>query len=102
MVVVSSMCSTRGYAEQMTYCVSKAAVDHFVRCLAIGNYALYVIVLRVIFYVIIKRFIEMAPHKVRINSVNPGGVVTNILMANEACKDREEEQKVYLNFSINY
>lgn len=37
---------------------------------------------------------EMAPKKVRVNSVNPGGVVTNILMANEACKNTEEEKKV--------
>lgn len=36
----------------------------------------------------------MAPKKVRVNSVNPGGVVTNILLANGACKDKEEEEKV--------
>ena len=38
--------------------------------------------------------LEMAPKKVRVNSVNPGGVVTNILMAHHACKDKEEETKV--------
>lgn len=46
----------------------------------------------------------MAPKKVRVNSVNPGGVITNILMANHgtnACQDREEEKKVTkINLSL--
>ncbi|XP_061721454.1 3-oxoacyl-[acyl-carrier-protein] reductase FabG-like [Cydia pomonella] len=40
-----------------SYCVSKAALDHFTRCAAL----------------------ELAPHGVRVNSVNPGPVKTDIL-----------------------
>lgn len=38
------------------YCMSKAALDQFTKCLAL----------------------EMAPHGVRVNSVNPGVTVTNL------------------------
>jgi NAD(P)-dependent dehydrogenase (short-subunit alcohol dehydrogenase family) len=38
---------------------------------------------------------EMAPKKVRVNSVNPGGVQTKILQANMTFSNSEEEKKVF-------
>jgi NAD(P)-dependent dehydrogenase (short-subunit alcohol dehydrogenase family) len=40
----------------LAYCVSKSGVDHLTRCAAL----------------------EMAPHGVRVNAVNPGVTVTNL------------------------
>ena len=53
-VVMSSISSFRGYKAKTEYCVSKAAVDAFVRCMAL----------------------ELAPKKIRINSIMPGEVLT--------------------------
>lgn len=53
-VVMSSISSIRGYKAKSEYNVSKAAVDAFVRCMAL----------------------ELAPRGFRINSILPGGVVT--------------------------
>ncbi|XP_047999361.1 3-oxoacyl-[acyl-carrier-protein] reductase FabG-like [Leguminivora glycinivorella] len=56
-VNVSSIASTKVVAEScMPYCVSKAGVDHFTRCAAL----------------------ELAESGVRVNSVNPGPVRTDI------------------------
>lgn len=53
-VVMSSISSIRGYKAKTEYCVSKAAVDAFVRCMAL----------------------ELADRKVRINSVMAAAVNT--------------------------
>lgn len=53
-VVMSSVSSIRGYKAKTEYCVSKAAVDAFVRCMAL----------------------ELAPKHIRVNSVMPGEVLT--------------------------
>lgn len=53
-VVMSSISSIRGYKAKTEYCVSKAAVDAFVRCLAL----------------------ELADRKIRVNSIMPGTVAT--------------------------
>jgi NAD(P)-dependent dehydrogenase (short-subunit alcohol dehydrogenase family) len=53
---VSSVAGTRAFAGVLAYCVSKAALDQFTRCLAL----------------------ELAPAGVRVNSVNPGVVITNL------------------------
>jgi NAD(P)-dependent dehydrogenase (short-subunit alcohol dehydrogenase family) len=55
-VLVSSTTGLRPSANLLTYCVSKAAVDHLVRCAALDG----------------------APFGVRVNSVNPGVVVTEL------------------------
>jgi len=55
-VNVSSVNGLRSFAGVLAYNVSKAGVDHLTRCAAI----------------------EMAPHGVRINAVNPGVTVTNL------------------------
>lgn len=55
-VNVSSVAGIRPYVNLAPYCVSKAAVDHLTRCLAI----------------------ELAPSRVRVNAVNPGVVVTEL------------------------
>ncbi|XP_061722033.1 3-oxoacyl-[acyl-carrier-protein] reductase FabG-like [Cydia pomonella] len=56
-VNVSSIASTKAFGEGfMAYCVSKAAVDHFTRCAAL----------------------DLAASGVRVNSVNPGPVRTDI------------------------
>ncbi|KAH8366606.1 hypothetical protein KR084_006462, partial [Drosophila pseudotakahashii] len=55
-VNVSSCAGIRPFAGALSYGVSKAALDHFTKIVAL----------------------EMAPQGVRVNSVNPGFVVTNI------------------------
>ncbi len=51
-VNISSVCGTRPYPNIMSYCVSKAALDMMTQCLAL----------------------ELAPHGIRVNAVNPGVV----------------------------
>ncbi|CAL8096445.1 unnamed protein product [Calicophoron daubneyi] len=53
-VNVSSVCGNRSFPGVISYCVSKAALDQFTKCTAL----------------------ELAPKGVRVNSVNPGVVVT--------------------------
>lgn len=53
-VVMSSVSSIMGYKAKSEYCVSKAAVDAFVRCMAQ----------------------ELAPQNIRVNSIMPVGVDT--------------------------
>ncbi|MGD8865967.1 MAG: glucose 1-dehydrogenase [Gemmatimonadales bacterium] len=55
-VNVSSVTSLRPYGNLLGYCASKAAVDMMTRCIAL----------------------ELAPHGVRVNAVNPGVVVTEL------------------------
>ncbi|XP_074640033.1 3-oxoacyl-[acyl-carrier-protein] reductase FabG-like [Tubulanus polymorphus] len=55
-VNVSSVNGLRAFAGVLPYCVSKAAVDQFTRCVAL----------------------DLAPKNVRVNSVNPGVVVTEL------------------------
>lgn len=57
-VVMSSISSIRGYKAKTEYCVSKAAVDAFVRCMAL----------------------ELAPKQIRINSVMAAEVLTPLAM----------------------
>lgn len=53
-VVISSISSIKGYKAKAEYCCSKAAVDAFVRCMAL----------------------ELAPKRIRINSIMPAEVLT--------------------------
>ena len=55
-VNVSSVTGTRAFPGVLAYCVSKAGVDQFTRCVAL----------------------EVAEKGVRVNAVNPGVVVTNL------------------------
>jgi NAD(P)-dependent dehydrogenase (short-subunit alcohol dehydrogenase family) len=55
-VNVSSVTGLRSFPGVLAYCVSKAAVDHFTRCVAL----------------------ELAARGVRVNAVNPGVVVSNL------------------------
>jgi NAD(P)-dependent dehydrogenase (short-subunit alcohol dehydrogenase family) len=55
-VNVSSVTGLRAFPNVLAYCVSKAAVDQLTRCAAL----------------------ELAPHGVRVNAVNPGVVVSNL------------------------
>lgn len=55
-VNVSSVTGLRAFPGVLAYCVSKAGVDQFTRCLAM----------------------ELAPAGVRVNAVNPGVTVTNL------------------------
>lgn len=66
-VVMSSISSIRGYKAKSEYCVSKAAVDSFVRCMAL----------------------ELADRKIRINSVMAAKVLTPL-----ALKAKEMNQAV--------
>ena len=64
-VNLSSVGGLRPYAGLLPYCVSKAAVDQFTRCVAL----------------------ELAPHGVRVNAVNPGVVVTELHTVTNAIPD---------------
>ncbi|XP_014098097.3 meso-2,3-butanediol dehydrogenase [Bactrocera oleae] len=55
-VNVSSIAGLRSIRDVSSYCASKAALDQFTRCIAL----------------------DLAPKKVRVNSVNPGVIVTDI------------------------
>jgi len=55
-VNISSVAGPRPYAGLLAYCVSKAGVDALTRCVAL----------------------DLAPHGVRVNAVNPGVVVTEL------------------------
>ncbi|XP_789225.4 uncharacterized protein LOC584266 [Strongylocentrotus purpuratus] len=55
-VNVSSVNGLRAFAGVLSYCMSKAALDHFTRCTAL----------------------ELAPKGVRVNSVNPGVTITEL------------------------
>jgi len=66
-VSVSSVTSYRPYANLLAYCVSKAAVDMFTRCAAL----------------------DFAPFGVRVNSVNPGVVRTELHTVTNAVADYE-------------
>lgn len=55
-VNVSSVAGTRSFPGVLSYCMSKAAVDQFTKCVAL----------------------EVAAKGVRINSVNPGVIITDI------------------------
>ena len=57
-VVMSSISSIRGFKAKTEYCVSKAAVDAFVRCMAL----------------------ELAPKRIRINSVMAAEVLTPLAL----------------------
>ena len=57
-VVMSSISSIRGYKAKTEYCVSKASVDAFVRCMAL----------------------ELAPKKIRVNSVMAAEVLTPLAL----------------------
>ena len=69
-VNLSSVTGTRAFPGVLAYCVSKAGVDQFTRCIAL----------------------ELASKGVRVNAVNPGVVVTNLHRAGGF-----DEQK-YANF----
>jgi NAD(P)-dependent dehydrogenase (short-subunit alcohol dehydrogenase family) len=64
-VNISSVAGTRPFAPITAYCMSKAAVDMYTRCLAL----------------------ELAPQKVRVNAIAPGVVVTNLHTVTGAVKD---------------
>jgi NAD(P)-dependent dehydrogenase (short-subunit alcohol dehydrogenase family) len=64
-VNLSSVAATRPYANLLAYCVSKAAVDALTRCAAL----------------------DLAPHGVRVNAVNPGVVVTELHTVTHAVAD---------------
>jgi NAD(P)-dependent dehydrogenase (short-subunit alcohol dehydrogenase family) len=65
---LSSVCSLRPYGNLLAYCVSKAATDMFTQCLAL----------------------ELAPHGVRVNALNPGVVVSELHRVSNAVPNYEE------------
>ena len=64
-VNLSSVAGLRPYGTVLAYCVSKAGVDMLTRCVAL----------------------ELAPHGVRVNAVNPGVVVTELHTVTNAVPD---------------
>ena len=77
-VVAISSIASQVVAEDITYGMSKAAVDHMVRCLAV----------------------ELGPMSIRVNAVNPGFLMTSLYLrqaerVKEATFDPEEATKSY-------
>ncbi|KAJ0178701.1 hypothetical protein K1T71_005476 [Dendrolimus kikuchii] len=70
-VNVSSVAGLRSFPNILAYCMSKAALDQFTRCVAL----------------------ELGPKGVRVNAVNPGVIVTGIHLKGSMT---EEAYKVYL------
>lgn len=64
-VNLSSVTGTRPFAQVTAYCMAKAAVDMYTRCLAL----------------------ELAPNNVRVNAIAPGVVVTNLHTVTNAVED---------------
>jgi NAD(P)-dependent dehydrogenase (short-subunit alcohol dehydrogenase family) len=73
-VNVSSITGIRAFPNVLAYCVSKAGVDQFTHCAAL----------------------ELAPKGVRINSINPGVVLTNL---HRSSGIQEEAYQAFLNHS---
>jgi len=73
-VNVSSITGVRAFPNVLAYCVSKAGVDQFTHCAAL----------------------ELAPKGVRINSINPGVVLTNL---HRSSGMNEEAYRAFLNHS---
>lgn len=67
-VNISSVCSKRAAPTLLAYCVSKAALDMFSKCLAL----------------------ELAPYRVRVNTVNPGMVESDLHLAAGIVKSKKE------------
>lgn len=68
-VNVSSVTGLRSFPNVLAYCMSKAALDQFTRCVAL----------------------ELAPKGVRVNSVNPGVITTGIHMKSSMDAKQYEE-----------
>lgn len=64
-VNLSSVAGLRPYANLLGYCVSKSAINTLTQCLAL----------------------ELAPHKVRVNAINPGVVVSELHVTGNAVSD---------------
>lgn len=68
-VNVSSVNGIRSFPNVLAYCMSKAAIDQFTRCAAL----------------------DLAPRQIRVNSVNPGVIITEIhKRAGMSSKEYEE------------
>ncbi|XP_022834410.1 uncharacterized protein LOC111362108 [Spodoptera litura] len=67
-VNISSVAGYRIFQESFAYCTSKAGLDHFTRAVAL----------------------ELAPHGVRVNVINPGPVKTDIIENMGATKEIAE------------
>jgi NAD(P)-dependent dehydrogenase (short-subunit alcohol dehydrogenase family) len=55
-VNVSSVCGLKSFSGALAYCMSKSAIDQMTKCIAL----------------------ELAPKQVRVNSVNPGVIITEL------------------------
>lgn len=73
-VNISSICGPKPMPEVGVYCMSKAAMDMFTQCLAL----------------------ELAPHGVRVNAVNPGTIVSNLARRETGSYQDEELYKKFL------
>lgn len=67
-VNISSVAGLRSFPGVLAYCVSKAGIDQFTRCVAL----------------------ELAPKGVRVNAVNPGVVVTELHRAGGMSEEQYE------------
>ena len=73
-VNVSSVTGSRSFPGVLAYCMSKAALDQFTKCVAL----------------------ELADKGVRVNSVNPGVIVTNL---HKTSGHNDEQYAKVMNFT---
>ncbi|KAH3791646.1 3-oxoacyl-[acyl-carrier-protein] reductase FabG-like [Dreissena polymorpha] len=71
----SSICGQRAMPEIGPYCMSKSSMDMFTQCLAL----------------------EMAPYGVRVNSINPGTIVSNI---SRRAHGKYQDEELYQKFLV--
>ncbi|XP_054167704.1 uncharacterized short-chain type dehydrogenase/reductase y4vI-like [Oppia nitens] len=77
---ISSIASKVSFKGSSPYCMSKVALDMFTKCMAA----------------------ELGPkHHIRVNSVNPGAVLTNFISANMGVS-REINDKIFRTMAANY
>ncbi|XP_076661528.1 3-oxoacyl-[acyl-carrier-protein] reductase FabG-like isoform X1 [Halictus rubicundus] len=73
-VNISSVCGLRAFPGVLSYCMTKAAIDQFTKCVAL----------------------ELAEKQVRVNAVNPGVVRTNL---HETSGMKEEQLEAFFEHS---
>jgi len=79
-VNVSSVAGLRPSSSFVFYSMSKAAIDHFTKCLAL----------------------ELAPKQVRVNAVNPAAVATQLLTRDGSQFNAEQAKMMYQAMTASY
>lgn len=91
---VSSVFGTNSQPGCLSYSISKAALDQLTKCVALGILKQINLNLFIVIFIYVFCWIELASKGVRVNSVNPGAIKTNIAIAAGFVTNSNEDQKV--------